>query len=218
MCRVYPYSNEKEFPLFQNYNIENYNGHFLDIGNNEISNEKNEELLNLISKSSNLVDDIEQTPLNTPSLVQNGTIPVSYESNLVDDIEPAPLNTPSLIQTDTIPVSYESTPVNVTYVPESSFANYENVPTISNENISTPEISDEKESSDDLDEVVNSLSKTETNISNTETNIITEEEESNEINVTNNYFNFFNRHKICPIRMSIIFLLTVIIGMLFFLK
>ena len=46
----------------------------------------------------------------------------------------------------------------------------------------------------------------------------TQEEESNEINVTNNYFNFFNRHKICPIRMTIIFLLIVIIGILFFLK
>lgn len=197
MSSVNPYSNEKEFPSFQNYNIENYNGHFLDIGNNEISNEKNEELLNSLNNSS----------------------------NLVNDFEPEPLNAPSLVQTDTIPVSYESTPINVTYIPEPSIANDEDEPSVpddegqpsvADEDSNTPEISDKKTSSEDI-EVVN-ISNTETNISNTETNIISEEEESNEINVTNNYFNFFNRHKICPIRMTIIFLLIVIIGILFFLK
>ena len=200
MSSVNPYSNEKEFPSFQNYNIENYNGHFIDIGSNEISNETNKDLFDSINESTNLVN-------------QN-------------DIEPTPLNTPSMVQTGTIPVSYDSTPVSVSYVPSDN-----NEQTVIEDDSYVPEPSvaeeqpDEKEATQksdvDADEDADvdvSVSNTETNISNSETNIINEEEENNEINITNNYYNMFSRYKICPIRMTIIFLLIIIIGILFFLK
>ena len=202
MSSVNPYSNEKEFPSFQNYNIENYNGHFIDIGSNEISNETNKDLFDSINESTNLVNE--------------------------NDIEPTPLNTPSMIQTGTIPVSYDSTPVSVSYVPSDN----KNEQTVIEDDLYVPEPSvaeeqpDEEEvtqKSEDADadadvDVDVSVSNTETNISNSETNILNEEEENNEINITNNYFNMFSRYKICPIRMTIIFLLIIIIGILFFLK